>query len=111
MIDSDVTIEERDEDGIPAFAIKITSALIELNVTIPQSEISQLKMALSKDWASGTIRLGTSAGAPVYWCAAEHGNLSVLIGHDDQTWDIGLTLPASVVPMIFDSLPSAAGEA
>ena len=109
MTDIDVTTEEQEEDGARIFVIKIASALVELNVGIPQSEIGRLHKALSTDWASGALRLGTSAGAPVYWCAGENGTLSVLIGHDDQTWDIGLTLPATVVPMIFGSLPSSPG--
>jgi len=109
MIETDVTVEERDDDGVLSYAVKIASALIELNVIIPQSEISHLKTVLATDWASGALRLGVSAGAPVYWCAGEHGTLSVLIGQDDQTWDIGLTFPTTVIPMIFSGLPSSPG--
>lgn len=105
MTETDVAIEEREEDGVAYYAIKISSSFVEFNVTIPGSEIDQLRQVLSTDWASGALRLGTSAGAAVFWCTGDDDTLSVLIGHDDQTWDIGLTLPAKVVPQILDSLP------
>ncbi len=109
MIDTDITVEEHEEDGVSVYLVKIASALVELNVTIPQSDIGHLQSALRTEWALGALRLGTSAGAPVYWCAGEKGTLSVLIGQDDETWDIALTLPASVIPMIFNGLPNSAG--
>jgi hypothetical protein len=105
----DVTVDELTEDGVDSYAIKISSEFVELNVVIPCSEIQQLRDAHTIPWGSGAIRLGTSAGANVYWSAGDAGTLSVLVGHDDQTWDIGLTLPADVISMIFSGLPSSSG--
>jgi hypothetical protein len=29
---------------------------------------------------------------PVFWCAKD-GKLTILIGHDEETWDIAVTVP------------------
>ena len=111
MIEADVTVEDRDEDGTPSYAVKISSPLIELNVAIPRSDIQSLRRALSTEWSSGALCLGTCAGVPVFWCAAEQGMISVLVGYDDQTWDVCLTLPAEVIDMILNGLPRSPGVA
>jgi hypothetical protein len=105
MDEADVTVEAREEGGVPHYAIKIALPCFEFNVSIPQADIGRLRQAEATDWAVGSLRLGTSAGAPVFWCGADGGALCVLIGLDDETWDIALTLPAGIVPTIFEALP------
>jgi len=46
-----------------------------------------------------SITAGTSAGARVFWCANED-TATIMIGHDDETWDIALLMPVAVVEKI-----------
>lgn len=54
-------------------------------------------------WIDGALRIGRSAGAAVHW-SVDLDRLTLLIGHDDQTWDVGLTLPASLLPTIIEAV-------
>ncbi len=111
MTDTYVTVEEIEEDGVLQCAIKISLPLFEINVAIPRADIEQLRLVPTVNWTTGALRLGTSAGASVFWCAGEGGVISVMVGHDDQTWDISLTLPGEVIQMICNDLPSSSGKA
>ena len=57
---------------------------------------------------SGALRIGECAGAPVFWSTgAESNSISVLVGHDDQTWDFGVALPASTIGEILKRIERA----
>jgi hypothetical protein len=45
--------------------------------------------------------VGTAAGADVFWSARD-GVVSVLVGHDDETWDIAFVVPVAVVIQLAD---------
>ena len=40
-----------------------------------------------------------SAGSPAFWCVSDEADvyLSILVGHDDQTWDIAVSLPLDTI--------------
>ena len=92
MIDLDL---EQESDG--RLVAKISSDGWEFNVRGFADEFAALGEIESADWvARRSIHAGTSAGSPVYWsCSGEV--VSMLVGDDDETWDITVTLPLGLV--------------
>jgi hypothetical protein len=83
-----------DEEG---FAVKIQTEAYELNVRFTKEEIEKLKLVKEARWEErGSLKIGESAGAPAFW-SSDGDKVLVLVGHDDETWDFGVTLPLSTV--------------
>jgi|SRR3972149_7873913 len=99
-----VSVEARVDDGVRVYAIKIGTPSFEVNVDVPHGDAPRLKKVSNSPWLSGALRIGTSAGAPAWWCVAgqdeEIKGLSILVGHDDQTWDIALQLPLETIDAV-----------
>jgi hypothetical protein len=87
--------------------IKLQADCFEFNVRIAEDQIAQLKNVPNIDWENGALKLGKSADADVFWCADGDDFISVMIGHDDQTWDIAFQLPTGVIDDIFRSISIA----
>jgi hypothetical protein len=81
-------------DGRPAIAVKVQGPAYELNVWIPISELAALRRVPSTPWEAGALRIGESAGSPAFW-SCDSGEIFIGFGHDDQTWDFGVTFPAT----------------
>ena len=45
--------------------------------------------------------LGTSAGGQAFW-ASTGGAAALMIGHDDEAWDITVTIPFDVIDHVVD---------
>jgi hypothetical protein len=68
-----------------------------LNIWAPIAELVQLRDIGAADWdARRTLAIGTCADAPVFWAMSE-GQATILIGHDDETWDVAVTIPLATV--------------
>jgi len=92
MIDLDVDSEL---DG--SLCAKFSSDTWEVNVRASVQDFLALAGIRAADWgARSSLPLGTCAGSPVFW-SHEAGIVSLLIGHDDETWDVALTIPVSLV--------------
>jgi hypothetical protein len=90
----DVSIEVDDDGG---FAVKLQTPEWELNVLATKDELTQLATIRHADWASRrSIRAGVVAGSAAYW-SSEGRTATVLVGHDDETWDLALRMPVEVV--------------
>lgn len=93
----DVSVE-RELDG--RLAVKIQTDTLEVNVRATSNEFTRLSEIRSAVWSERrSIALGESAGAPVFWSAVD-GHAALMIGHDDETWDISITVPLTVVDEI-----------
>lgn len=104
MNEYDVSIEvEKTNLGI-LYKVKIASDLLEINVIISNTEIIKLSEVKQTNWNSGALQIGTVAGVRAYWCNSGDNMISILIGNDDQTWDIGLRLPENIISMIYDEI-------
>jgi hypothetical protein len=69
----------------------------EVNVRASASDFASLGDIRSAEWATRrTLQVGESAGAPVFWATGDD-RVTLMVGHDDETWDIALTLPVAVV--------------
>lgn len=85
---------EREYDG--RVLAKLSSDEWEFNVRGSADEFVALERIASADWSSrGSLRAGVSAGRAVHWsCSA--GVVLILVGQDDETWDIAITVPLEV---------------
>jgi hypothetical protein len=60
-------------------------------------ELDGLRSIREADWlARRSLHIGRSADAPVHW-AVNGETVTILIGHDDETWDIALEVPVVTV--------------
>jgi hypothetical protein len=60
-------------------------------------EIDTLAGIRDTDWAARkTIKAGKSANSSVFW-TAENDIVIIMVGHDDETWDFAVCIPASLV--------------
>ncbi len=83
----------------------------ELNVWSTFEDLAKLRGVRSAAWAGRrSIAAGTCAGGSVFWAGPADGAdpeiATVLIGHDDEAWDIAFLVPVSLVEEI-GSLASA----
>jgi hypothetical protein len=81
----DVTVE-READG--RFLVKMQTHGWEANVRAPPDEIAGLHNIRGAEWNAGrSIAADRSAAESAFW-TYENGQVSLLIGHDAETWDI-----------------------
>jgi len=79
----------------------------ELHVWATFDDLARLRSVRSAVWDERrSIAAGTSAGSQVFWAGPAEGadseTATVLIGHDDETWDIAILVPVTVVEKIGD---------
>ncbi|WP_285629496.1 hypothetical protein [Actinoallomurus iriomotensis] len=76
-----------------------------LHVEAPRADLERLAGIADADWnARRSLALGTCTNARVYWSADPDPNgadqATILIGHDDETWDIWIRVPQATVRKI-----------
>lgn len=85
----------------PVVAVKLQSPDWELNVTAPAADLARLRDIRTADWsARRSLAAGRCAGATVFWAMGEDGAVTVLVGHDDETWDIAVGIPVAAADEI-----------
>lgn len=93
----DVTL---DVDAAGNVAVKLQTDAWEVNFRASRSELVALGGIRAADWNERrSIRAGESAGASVFW-AASGDDATLMIGSDDETWDVAVTLPVAAVEEI-----------
>ncbi|HTL30678.1 MAG TPA: hypothetical protein VL282_15710 [Tepidisphaeraceae bacterium] len=98
-----ITVDPSTEtDGSPSYRIKIQTDTFELNVCVRPEEVVKFDRVFTTPWSKGAIQIGTSAGSRAFWCSGDEAEktVSILIGHDDQTWDFAVSLPRDSVDAI-----------
>ena len=90
----DVSVEGAPHsDGSPALRLKLSAPVLEVNVLFSPDEARDLRKVLALGDEARGLRLGTSAESHVHWAQGDDKEVYLLIGDDDETWDIGVTLP------------------
>ncbi|MEV0732196.1 hypothetical protein [Polymorphospora sp. NPDC050346] len=102
----DVTV-----DGGPDLAhVRLRSPTWELNVRAPYAGLAGLRAIRDADWvARRSLRVGTCAGVPVHWAYAD-GSVAVLVGADDESWDVAVMVPVTVVDTIVAACAGGDGQ-
>ena len=86
-----------DKAGGSLVLVKLQTATWELNIRASATELARLHDIEDADWnARRSLAIGTCAGAPVYWAMSEN-RATILVGHDPETWDIGVEIPVATV--------------
>lgn len=77
-----------------------------LTIRIVPEELGRLSGVRHASWEDrASIKAGEALGHPVFWCRSpdDPTAVTVLVGGDDETWDLALEVPAEV---LFGALPS-----
>jgi hypothetical protein len=91
-----VTVEASNDVDNPG-VVKLQSDTWKLNIWATTDELWKLAGIEKTDWDQRrTLQVGTCANAPVWWSERD-GTVDILVGHDDVTWDFGVTVPLSTV--------------
>jgi hypothetical protein len=98
---ADVTLNLASGRGEPILVlVKLQSPTWELNFRATLEELAGLRSIRDTNWAARQcLHIGESAGAPVHW-SAEGETATTMVGHNDETWDIAVTIPVSTVDAI-----------
>lgn len=103
----DVSVDFDEPEKI--YAVKIQTDLMEINVWIPIADTSKLQHVRRTPWVNGALRIGVSASSPAFWCV-DDDMLSILVGPDDQTWDIAVSFPVNTIDKILDEIEKLADK-
>jgi len=80
-------------------AINVATSQLDLTVCVPRSELGKIERVRSTDTRG--LRIGTILDAPAWWCIDREAHvLYILGGYDDETWEVGATLPPSTLEAI-----------
>jgi hypothetical protein len=90
----DISVDDYDEVVSEPLGLKLQSADAELNVRLSLADVAAILAGIPNGPNAHALEAGTSAGASVFWALGEHGELFIVAGRDDQTWDFGVTLTA-----------------
>lgn len=89
-----------DVDAAGDVVVKLQADESEVNFRASRADLVALSGIRSADWNERrSIRAGESAGAPVFW-ASGGNDATLMIGSDDETWDVAVTLPVAAVEEI-----------
>lgn len=105
-MDVSVAVEAERKGKNVSYVVRLQSEVFELNIHIPAAEVEELKLVPSTSWDEGSMQIGESAGAPVFW-STEDGVVALLIGEDDEDWDIALSVPVAVIEQILEGIARA----
>lgn len=96
----DVSMEaalSTDAAGHRPAVVKLATRDWQLNIRATLEDLARLTDIRTADRLSHrSLAVGTAAGAPVFWSTTE-GHASILVGADDEAWDIALLIPLSAV--------------
>jgi hypothetical protein len=105
-----VTVDVVPDADVPSYNVKIGTDTFEVNIIVPVAEANRLHHVREATWGAGALRIGTSAGAPAWWCVGDKDGqktLSILVGHDDETWQIALALPIETIDDVLQEIADA----
>jgi hypothetical protein len=70
---------------------------LEMNIWMAANELALIPKVRTARWNEReSIKLGKCAGSPTFW-SCEDDHLSILVGLDDECWDIAVMLPAEII--------------
>lgn len=97
----DVTLGLVSASGEPELVtVKIQSSEWELNFQATPEELISLSAVRKTDWtARQSQHVGECAGSAVHW-TADGDTVTIMVGDDDETWDVAVMVPVAVVDRI-----------
>jgi hypothetical protein len=90
-----------DVDADPLPMLTLQSETWELHIRASLADLARLSRIRDARWDErGSLQIGTCAGAPVFWAVSENDQATLLIGQDDETWDLALLVPLTTADEI-----------
>jgi hypothetical protein len=87
-------------DDEPRVILSLSREDFTLSIWASPEDLSLFHQVRTADWdLRRSIRIGESAGSAVIW-ASNQRTLFVMIGSDDETWDIAFSLPLATLDEI-----------
>lgn len=101
-----VSAEAASHGATSHVVVKVGTPQLEINVRIPGGDMAKLDGVRLAAWDSRrSLQIGEVAGAGAWWCVDVHaGTLSILVGEDDETWDVAATLPIGTLDAIISEV-------
>ena len=102
---ADVTLELASAPDEPILvAVKLQTPTWELNFRATPEELVSLDGIRDTDWKTRRcLHVGECAGSRVHW-SAQGDIATIMVGEDDETWDVAVTVPlASVDTIVADA--------
>ena len=93
--DFDVTLDDYRDVATEPLGVKLQCAVAELNIALNFAEVAAVLSGIPKGAGVRALKAGVSADAAVFWALGDNDELFIAVGHDDETWDFGITLTAS----------------
>ncbi|BCJ43293.1 hypothetical protein GCM10010168_43980 [Actinoplanes ianthinogenes] len=98
-----------DGDDLGVMQVILEGGTWVLQVLARPEELVTLRSIREADWAARrALRVGTVFGVSVFW-AFKDDIVTALVGQDDETWQIAMTMPVEAVDrlaaMAVDHLP------
>lgn len=92
MIEHRADYDER--DGV----LNLSGPTFYLRVRISGDDLASLSRIDGASWdRRSSIRAGEVLGEAVWWSVDDNGNVSVLVGRDDETWQVALQVPVEAL--------------
>ncbi len=92
------------EDDESKYDLKVQSRDAEVNIILSREELEKLKAVSTAKWDNRTsLKLGLCMEKPVFG-SLQDGLLSILSGHDDESWDVGIWLPESMLRELYEEI-------
>jgi hypothetical protein len=89
-----------DEAGLRCAALNVDTEHYAVVIVLTAEEVCQLQQKEPGVWEDRqSLRLGRCHQSGVFW-SADSNVLSILIGHDDESWSVSLMLPIAVLAEI-----------
>lgn len=102
-----VTVSASPDNEERGSSIKLQAGACEWNIHLERGELLRLSEVRQARWSDRkSLRLGQAAGSSVFW-STDDSMLSILVGHDDETWDFGVMLPLAVLDEILEEVARA----
>jgi hypothetical protein len=97
----DVDVDYSWEGDERLYAVSLSTDTWLAVIHIPPEDAIKLNDVASRSWDDGSLRIGESAAAAAWWSVGDDNEtVMILIGHDDETWDISIAIPAATIPDI-----------
>lgn len=79
--------------------VRITSGVCHIILHAAAAELVTLSAVEHAGWAQrGSVQVGTTNIGRAFWAADDTpGKVALLLGDDDETWDVAVTLDVSTV--------------
>jgi hypothetical protein len=109
----DVTAEATTYDGAPAVSVLIQTPDIEFTIWIPGAELPRLAAVRDARWLPRrSVALGYVARTRTWWSVdPDAQTLVVVVGDDDEAWDLCATLPLRTLDTILAAVSELQGQA